>query len=110
MFSFLYAVLVSLYEVGFQLQCPETVIIQYACVPVCEVAQSCLTLCNHMDCSLPGSSVHWDSPGKDTGVSSHFFFQYIFPTHESNPHLMCLLHWQADSFTTESPGKPHDTT
>ena len=22
------------------------------------VAQSCLTLCNHMDCSLPGSSVH----------------------------------------------------
>ena len=25
---------------------------------VCEVAQSCLTLCNPMDCSLPGSSVH----------------------------------------------------
>ena len=24
----------------------------------CEVAQSCLTLCNPMDCSLPGSSVH----------------------------------------------------
>ena len=23
-----------------------------------EVAQSCPTLCNHMDCSLPGSSVH----------------------------------------------------
>ena len=23
-----------------------------------EVAQSCLTLCNSMDCSLPGSSVH----------------------------------------------------
>ena len=23
-----------------------------------EVAQSCLTLCNPMDCSLPGSSVH----------------------------------------------------
>ena len=22
------------------------------------VAQSCLTLCNHMDCSPPGSSVH----------------------------------------------------
>ena len=27
-------------------------------VPVCFVAQSCLTLCNPMDCSLPGSSVH----------------------------------------------------
>src|SRR5574341_1416000 len=24
-----------------------------------EVAQSCPTLCNPMDCSLPGSSVHW---------------------------------------------------
>ena len=23
-----------------------------------EVTQSCLTLCDHMDCSLPGSSVH----------------------------------------------------
>ena len=25
---------------------------------LCLVGQSCLTLCNHMDCSLPGSSVH----------------------------------------------------
>ena len=24
----------------------------------CEVTQSCPTLCDHMDCSLPGSSVH----------------------------------------------------
>ena len=23
-----------------------------------EVVQSCLTLCNRMDCSLPGSSIH----------------------------------------------------
>ena len=29
-----------------------------------EVAQSCPTLCNPMDCSLPGSSVHGESPGK----------------------------------------------
>ena len=28
------------------------------CVCVCPVAQLCLTLCNPMDCSLPGSSVH----------------------------------------------------
>ena len=26
---------------------------------LCSVAQSCLTLCNPMDCSLPDSSVHW---------------------------------------------------
>ena len=30
---------------------------------VCSVTQSCPTLCDHMDCSLPGSSVH-SSPKK----------------------------------------------
>ena len=30
--------------------------------------QSCPTVCDPMDCSLPGSSVHGDSPGKNTGV------------------------------------------
>ena len=29
------------------------------------VTQSCLTLCNPMDCSLSGSSVHGHSPGKN---------------------------------------------
>ena len=33
-----------------------------------KVAQSCPTLCEPMDCILPGSSVHGDSPGKNTGV------------------------------------------
>ena len=28
------------------------------CVPACSVTQSCLTLCDPMDCSPPGSSVH----------------------------------------------------
>ena len=36
-----------------------------------EVAQSCLTLSNPMDCSLPGSSVHGIFPGKSTGVGCH---------------------------------------
>ena len=40
------------------------------CTALCLVTQSCLTLCNPMDCSLPGSSVHGDSPGKNTGVGS----------------------------------------
>ena len=31
---------------------------------LCLVAQSCLTLCNPVNCSPPGSSVHGDSPGK----------------------------------------------
>ena len=33
--------------------------------------QSCLTLCNPTDCSQPGSSIHGNSPGKNTGVGCH---------------------------------------
>ena len=40
-----------------------------------------------MDCSLPGSSVHWDSPGKNTGVGCYALLQGIFPTQRSNPGL-----------------------
>ena len=44
------------------------------CVCVCTlVAQSCPTLCHPMDCSPQGSSVHGDSPGKNTGVGGHAF-------------------------------------
>ena len=39
------------------------------------VTQLCPTLCDPMDCSLPGSSVHGDSPGKNTGVGWHFLLQ-----------------------------------
>ena len=56
--------------------------------------QSYLTVCNFMDCSPPVSSVHGNSPGKNTGVSCHAFLQGIFPTQGLNPHLLCLLHWQ----------------
>ena len=37
-----------------------------------------------MDCNPPGSSVHGDSPGKNTGVGCHALFQGIFPTQESH--------------------------
>ena len=63
------------------------------------VVQLCPTLCNPMDCSPPGSSVHGDSPGKNTGVVCHALLQGIFPTQGSNP---CLLHWQAGPFTTSA--------
>ena len=56
------------------------------------IVQSCLTLCNPMDCSLPGSSVHRDSPGKNTGVGSHSFLQGIFLTQGPNLGLLYLLH------------------
>ena len=54
----------------------------------CLVAQSCLTLFNAMDCSLPGSSVHEDSPGKNPGVGCHALLQGIVPTQSLNPGLL----------------------
>ena len=50
--------------------------------------QSCLTLCDPMDCSLPGCSVHGDSPGKNTRVGCRALLQGIFPTHGLNPSLL----------------------
>ena len=47
----------------------------------------CPTLCDPLDCSPPGSSVHGDSPGKNTGVGCHALLQGIFPTQGSNPGL-----------------------
>ena len=51
------------------------------------VTQLCLTVCSSMDCSLPGSSVHGDSPGKNIGVGCHALLQGIFPTQGMNPGL-----------------------
>ena len=34
------------------------------CTELCLVTQSCLTLCDPMDCKLPGSSVHGGFPGR----------------------------------------------
>ena len=42
---------------------------------VCLFTQLCPTLCDSMDCSPPGSFVHGDSSGKNTGVGCHSFIQ-----------------------------------
>ena len=52
-----------------------------------EVPQSCPTLCNSTDYSWPGSFVHGNSPGKNTGVGCHTLLQEIFPTQGWNPGL-----------------------
>ena len=70
--------------------------------------QLCPTLCDPMDCSPPGSSVHGDSPEKNTGVGCPALLQGIFPTPGLNPHLLCLLHWWHEgSIPLALPGKPH---
>ena len=54
--------------------------------------QSCLTLCDPMDCSPPGSSVHGDSLGENTGVGCHFLLQGFFPTQNrtSVSYISCI--------------------
>ena len=52
---------------------------------LCLVAQLSPTLCDPMDCSPPGSSIHGDSPGRNTGVGSQSLLQGIFPTQGLNP-------------------------
>ena len=59
------------------------------------ITQSCLTLCDPMDCSPPGSSIHRIFPDKNTGVGCHFLLQGIFLTQESNlglPHCRQTLY------------------
>ena len=60
--------------------------------------QLSLSLCDRVDCSLPGSSVHGDSLGKNSAVGRHALLQGIFPTQEWNLRLLCLLHRQAGFF------------
>ena len=88
---------------------------------------SVMSLCDPMDYSLPGSSIHGifqarilkccfvcyyfqkKKKKKNTGVCCHFLLQGIFPTQGSNLHLLHLLHWQADFFTTSHHlGKWHN--
>ena len=57
---------------------------QHIYTVLCLVAQSCLTHCDFMGCSLPGSSFHRDSPGKNTGVGSRSLLQGILPISSGN--------------------------
>ena len=74
----------------------DSIIIHYV---LCLVSQLCSTLCDLMDCGPPRSSVHGDSPGKNTGVGCHAFLQGISQAQGSNPGLLhcrqilyCLSH------------------
>ena len=80
------------------------------CAVLCLVAQSCPTLWDPMDYSLPGSSIHEDSPGQNTGAGCHAFLQGIFPTQGSNTglsHCRWILYYQSH---LGSPGKRWSST
>ena len=67
-------------------------------------ARWCLILSNLVDYTLPGSSIHGISPGKNTGVDCHFF-----PSRESSqPRDQTHISYIAGRFfTTEPSGKSH---
>lgn len=67
--------------------------------------QLCPTLCNPMDCTLSGFSVH-EVSRQEYCNGGHFLLQSIFLTQGSNPGFLHFLHWQANSFDTAPPGKP----
>ena len=74
----------------------------------CALLLSLVQLCNPKDSSLPGSSVHGDSPGKNTGVGCHIrgyltLLQGIFTTQGLNP---SLLHCWRILYHLSQQGRP----
>ena len=71
------------------------------CAVLCLFAQSCRTLCNPMDCSPPGSSVH--------GILQERILECVPPNPRDLPNPGIeprSLALQADSLPAELPGKP----
>ena len=66
-----------------------------------------LSLSDSMDCSPPSDfSVHGVLQARVLEWVAIPFSRRIFPTQGLNPHLLCLLHWQAGSLPPARPGKP----
>ena len=66
----------------------------------------CSTLCDPMDYSPPGSSVHGFLQARILEWVAMPSSRGIFLTQESNPCLLCFLHWQVGSLPLGPPGKP----
>ena len=63
-----------------------------------------------MDCSPPGSSVHEDSPGKNTGVACHFLLQGMDLRHLGTEPMSLMYPALADGFfITSATWETHTT-
>ena len=78
-------------------------------VHICAVLYTAtvVAVCDPMDCSPPGSSVHGDSPGKNTGVCCYALLQGIFPIQGSNPGLP---HCRRILYCLSHQGRPYSKT
>ena len=76
----------------------------------CSVTKSCLALCNPVDCSLPGSSVHRIFQARTlewVAISSSR--EASRPRDQTR--ISCrLLHWQTDSLPLSHLGRPRRNT
>ena len=70
-----------------------------------KLLQSCLTLCDPMNCSQLGSSVHAIPQARILEWVAMPSSRGIFLTQGSNPCLLHLLHWQVGSLPLAPPGK-----
>ena len=65
-----------------------------------------LTLCDPVDSSLPGSSVHGILQAGILEWVCHVVLQGNLPDRGIELHLLCLLHRQVGSLPLAAPGKP----
>ena len=72
---------------------------------MCAVTQPCPTLCNPMDSSPPGSSVHGILQARILEWVAMPSSRGVFPTQGLNPHLVSVLHCQAGSLPLAPPVK-----
>ena len=75
------------------------------CCVLCLVTQSCLVLCDLMDCNPPGGFVHGNSPGRNTGGLACPPLGDL-PNPGTEPRSSAL---RMDSLPSELPGKPKNT-
>ena len=85
-------------------------VLHHFCLVLCVCAHmcacACSTLCDPMDCSRPGSSVHGIFQARILKGIVISYSQGSFPTQGSNPCLLHLLNWQGILYhcpTQEAP-------
>ena len=90
---------------------PNTIYIFHMCVRACACACLCYSL-GHVQLFVTPWTIAWQASlsmefsRQEYWSDCHALLQGSFLTHGSNPHFLCLLHWQMGSLPLATPGKP----